>query len=148
MLKNFLKQIRQEKGIKQADLARKAGLFKQNISDFEKGKQGFSKESLDKISAVLDVSVNHILTGESDESIDKKSRARLEKAMTLAGFRVDLGKEMTIKIAAEIFNLLTAIDSFKSSGEKKKFLNSLESKYITGLAAQCLLNSKKNASKK
>lgn len=148
MPKNFLKQIRQEKGLRQADLARKTGLFKQNISDFEKGKQGFSKESLDKIADALDVSVNHILTGESDESLDKKSRARLEKAMTLAGFYVELGKETTIKIAAEIFNFLTAIDSCKSKSDQKKILNSLESKYITGLAAHCLINSKKNAPKK
>lgn len=148
MPKNFLKQIRQEKGLRQTDLARKTGLFKQNISDFEKGKQGFSKESLDKIALALGVSVNSIMTGESDESFDEKARGRLEKAMTLAEICSELGKSTTIKVAAEIYSLLDILDSFSNEVDKKKFLDSLESRYIAGLAAHCIVNSEKNAAKK
>ena len=142
MPKNFLKEIRESKNIRQNALAKSTGLNAQNISDFENGKHGLRPENLEKIAAVLGVSINHILTGESEESLEKRRRKTLEKAIELAGtYYIDLGRDKIIKIAFEIIPLLEKLEYLGSDEEKKEFLESLEVNYVSGLAANCVLNS-------
>lgn len=140
--KNFLKEIRESKGVKQNKLAELTELNAQDISGFEKRKHGLKPENLEKIAAVLGVSINHILTGESEESLEKRRRKTLEKAIELAGrYYLDLGRDKIIKIAFEIIPLLEKLESLGSDEEKKEFLESLEVNYVSGLAANCVLNS-------
>jgi transcriptional regulator with XRE-family HTH domain len=143
MSENFLKQIREEKKISQSDLAQKIGVSKQLLSGFEKGRSGVSNEVLKKLSEVLEVSPDAILTGKSSRPFDEKGRQQLTEAMSLA-FRVygdQFDKEILIKIATEVYAFTVDLDLAKTDLSKNKLKNSLEEKILSGLAAKCFLDS-------
>lgn len=145
MPKNFLKKIREEKKIGQTELALKVGVSKQLLSGFENGRSGVSNEVLRKLADALSVSPDAILSGKSQNPFDEKGRKKLTQAMTKTFnfYGDEFDKETTIKIATELYGLMVDFDEIKKEVAQKNFKKSLEEKIITGLAAQCFLNSKK-----
>ena len=143
MSENFLKQIREEKKISQSDLAQKIGVSKQLLSGFEKGRSGVSNEVLKKLSEVLEVSPDAILTSKSSRPFDERGRQQLTESRSLA-FRVygdQFDKEILIKIATEVYAFTVDLDLAKTDLSKNKLKNSLEEKILSGLAAKCFLDS-------
>lgn len=65
-----LKEIREKKGISQAEVARQIEVSRQTYNNYELGKREADYETLLKLSEVLETSVEEILTGVS-ESIKK-----------------------------------------------------------------------------
>lgn len=143
MRENYLKQIREQMNISQSVLAAKVGVTKQLISGFEQKRSGISNEVLRKISDVLGVSPDAILTGKSLKPFDESGRQKLTEAMSLAfkfyGDQFD--KDFLIKIATEIYGLMIDFDFAKTDELKTKFKNSLEEKVVLGLAAKALIDS-------
>ena len=143
MSENFLKKIREEKKIGQSELAQKIGVSKQLLSGFENGRSGISNEVLKKISEVLEISPDAILTGKSSRPFDEDGRKKLTAAMSLA-FKIygdQFDKETLIKIATETYGFAVDFDLAKNELSKNKLKNSLEEKIIAGLAAKCFLDS-------
>jgi transcriptional regulator with XRE-family HTH domain len=142
---NFLKKIREEKKIGQSELAQKVGVSKQLISGFEKGRSGVSNEVLRKLAAQLDVSPDAIITGKHNKPFDEKGRKKLTEAMTLTFKFYDdqFDKETMVKIATELYGFMIDFDAAKKEVDRKKLKESLKEKITTGLAAKCLLDSKK-----
>lgn len=60
-MKNRLKQLRTEKGMKQEELARILNVDKSQISRYESCKQDISTDFLVKLSKIFNCSVNYIL---------------------------------------------------------------------------------------
>ena len=56
-----IRELRQEKGLLQEELARKAGLSASALSNFEQGRRRISLEWLRKISKVLGVTVSDLI---------------------------------------------------------------------------------------
>lgn len=141
MSQNFLKKIREEKGVKASELARLVGVSRQNIYSYEQG-VGISNNVLIKIANALDVSANHILTGEESRSENAIKSEYLSKAMDMT-YKFyendDLERSVMIKIATEIYNLIANYNKVKDSAHKEIFEKSLQDKIIKGLAAKCFL---------
>ncbi len=143
MSENFLKQIREEKKVGQSELAQKIGVSKQLLSGFENGRSGISNEVLKKISEVLDVSPDVILSGKSSRPFDEKDKHKLTQAMSLA-FKIygdQFDKDILIKIATEIYGFMVDFDLAKNQIARDKLKNSLEEKIVIGLAAKGFLDS-------
>ena len=142
---NYLKKIREDKKIGQAELAQKIGVTKQLLSGFENNRSGISNEVLKKLADVLGVNTDAILSGKSNRPFDDKSRKQLGEAMNLTFkyYGDDFDKETIIKIATELYGLIVDFEFLKGDLEKRKFKNSLEEKIAVGHAAKCFLNLKK-----
>lgn len=141
MSQNFLKQVRQEKGVKASELARLIGVSRQSIYGYERG-VGISSEILLKLSNALDVSANYILTGQEDKSEGLIKSQYLSLAMEMAYesyFDESFDREELIKISAEIYNLMINQEKIKNNNDKENFQKSLEDNIIKGLAAKCFL---------
>ena len=145
MSQNFLKQIRESKKIGQSQLAQMVGVSKQLLSGFEKGRNGISREVLQKIADILKVNPDHIMNGKTTDPFDKKGQKKLTAAMTMAFdfYGNEFNKETIIKIATEIYGLMIDFDELKKEVDKKHFREALEDKISAGLAAKCFLNLKK-----
>jgi transcriptional regulator with XRE-family HTH domain len=142
MTENFLKKAREKQNITPSQLAKLTGVKRQNIWAWENGKFGISKENLKKIADVLRVSVDYIISGKVEDSFDGKSKERLSKSMLLADefYGNQLTKSDAVEVATEIYDLLSTIESIDNENERKEFLKSLKSQYISGLAANCIIN--------
>ena len=66
-----LKELRKKKGITQEQLAEMMNVSIQMVSNLERGNKAIKIENLIKISEILDVSTDYILTGKYTEN-DKK----------------------------------------------------------------------------
>lgn len=61
-----LERIRREKGITQAALANATNLSQPFIHDLEKGNRGAKRETLNKIAAALECSVNDLMEDQEE----------------------------------------------------------------------------------
>lgn len=149
MPKNFLKKIREEKGISQSKLASSVGVSKQLLSGFENGRSGVSNEVLGKIAKFLGVSSDYVLSGKNKGVVDGKDKENLAKAMSMAFdfYGEEFDKDTLIKIATQIYVLMVDFDDIRDDdGKIKSFKNHLAEDVANGLAAKCFLDSmfKKN----
>ena len=142
---NFLKKIRQEKGLKQSDLARRAGVSRQLLWGYENGKFGVSSQILSKLAGALSVSPSYIVTGKtSSESLNSTEKKRmLEAIKTTSEFYKDhnFDQETVLKIAMEVYNFTTNFNDLKKEIGNNGFNKSLNDKIISGLAARCFIDS-------
>ena len=142
---NYLKKIREDKKIGQAELAHKIGVTKQLLSGFENNRSGISNEVLKKLADALEVNPDAILSGKSSKPFDDKGRKQLSDAMNLTfkyyGDQFD--KETIVKIATELYGLILDFDNLKSDHDKKNFRKLLDEKIALGLASKFFLNLKK-----
>lgn len=60
-------KIRDEKGLKDADVVRATGITKSTFSDWKSGRSHPKTEKLAKIAEFLDVSVEYLRTGEEED---------------------------------------------------------------------------------
>lgn len=144
MSENFLKKIRETRGISQIDLAAKIGVTRGHLSNFESGKINLSPKVLTKAARALGVDVSEIKTGKPDSQITPENKEKLLKAMIIANelYGANFDKEMIVNIATETYSLMMSSDSMNDEESEKCFLKLLKSKYIDGLAANCLLSIK------
>ena len=144
MSENFLKKIRETRGISQIDLAAKIGVTRGHLSNFESGKINLSPKVLTKAARALGVDVSEIKTGKPDAQITPENKDKLLKAMIIANelYGANFDKEMIVNIATETYSLMISSDSMNDEESEKCFLKLLKSKYIHGLAANCLLSIK------
>lgn len=78
-----LQKIRKDKGLKQEDLADKAGVSLTQISKIERNETDPRVSTIEKLSRVLGISVDKLIFGEEPESLDKMMQYSLERAMKL-----------------------------------------------------------------
>lgn len=71
-----IRQRRKEKGLSQAELAEKTGLTQTTISTIEKGKSDTTTKALCQIAKALDVSIDWLLFGETNEDTANKPPER------------------------------------------------------------------------
>lgn len=91
-LSNFsrlLKELRESKGLKQAELAEKLGVSRGSISFYENGDRVPDIEFLGKTSEFFDVSCDYLLGFESNPSKDIEDRA-ITEATGLSGLSVSI----------------------------------------------------------
>lgn len=121
------------------------GVSKQLLSGFEKGRNGVSNEVLQRIGGALKVNPDHIMSGKTPDPFDEKGRKKLTEAMTMAFdfYGDEFDKETLVRVATDIYGLMLDFDLLKKDAEKREFREELESKIALGLAAKCLLKSKK-----
>jgi transcriptional regulator with XRE-family HTH domain len=142
MQKNFLKQIREEKGISSAELARRVGMNKQNLWGFENEKNGVSNEVLQKLAKELGVSIDYIMTGKDSEISEEKRVEKLSYAMEeVFRFYEDEGfnKDTLIKIATELYHIIIDSERVNENTDESLFRESLNKDIYRGLAAKCFL---------
>jgi transcriptional regulator with XRE-family HTH domain len=139
-MQNFLKKIRENRRIRQSELAEQIGVSKQLLSGFENGRSGISNEVLQKLAVALDVSPDAILLGKSTKAFDEADRKQLTDAMniTFDEYGDKLDKETIIKISTELYSLLVHHD-FLNDVEKIRHNEEVQEQVIKGLAAQCFL---------
>jgi transcriptional regulator with XRE-family HTH domain len=146
MSENFLRKIREEKSFGQSELARKAGVSKQLISGFEKGRNGLSAEVLRKIADVLKVNPTYIITGKkSGESFNDAEKNRMMEALKITHEfykDYDFDHETMSRIATEMFGFMSDFEKLKAEIGGKNFSKSLNEKIAAGLAAKCFLSFK------
>jgi len=61
VLRNFVRQWREYRNMTQEDLAEAAGMSVSNISQFERGKQGFSDEGIQALAEALQTMSGYLL---------------------------------------------------------------------------------------
>jgi len=139
-MQNFLKKIRENRRIRQSELAEQIGVSKQLLSGFENGRSGISNEVLQKLAVALDVSPDAILLGKSTKAFDEADRKQLTDAMniTFDEYGDKLDKETIIKISTELYSLLVH-HGFLNDVEKVRHNEEVQEQVIKGLAAQCFL---------
>lgn len=142
---NYLKKIREDKKIGQAELAQKIGVTKQLLSGFENNRSGISNEVLKKLADALEVNPDAIFSGKTNKPFDDNGRKQLSEAMNLTfkyyGDQFD--KETIVKISTELYGLIVDFDNLKNDFERKRFRKSLDEKIALGLASKCFINLKK-----
>lgn len=87
-IKDRIRSVRMNKGLKQSDLAIKAGVSRVSIGNYERGDRIPPADVAVRLAKALDVPVNYLLLGTLEEISDDE---RLERAMAEleeAGFTV------------------------------------------------------------
>jgi len=144
MSENFLKKIRETKGVSQIDLAAQIGINRSHLSNFESGKVNISSKVLVKAAKALGVDVSEIVTGKPDAQINPENKEKLLRAMIITNeiYGADFDKEMIVNIATEAYSMMINAESMNGEKNEESLLKLLKSKYVTGLAANCILNMK------
>lgn len=122
MIGNRLKELRNDKGLLQKDLAEKLGLTQQTISLYESNKREPDYETLQKIANFFDVSTDFILCLTKERSPADKIKKALSDDPELANFwdklseREDLQllfkqtKDMSPKGVKQVIRIIKAIE--------------------------------------
>lgn len=147
---NSLKNVRQEKGISQSELAEKIGVSRQMIWGYESGKYDISAEILAKLSNILDVDAKYIINGKKSDKngfgdgINKEEMVESIK-ITEEFFRnYNFEREMMSKIAVELYEFMIEYDKIqKDGGDISSLKKVIDDKIAVGLAAKCFTDVKK-----
>ncbi len=85
---NKLKNLRENKGLLQKELADKIGISLSSISMYERGERQPDNDTLKKFSKFFNVTVDYLLDNKLDNPIDKEllEQEILKKALQKAGF--------------------------------------------------------------
>lgn len=85
---NKLKNLRENKGLLQKELADKIGISLSSISMYERGERQPDNDTLKKISKFFNVTVDYLLDNKLDNPIDKEllEQEILKKTLQKAGF--------------------------------------------------------------
>ena len=155
MKENFVKKVRERKGISQVELAKKSSIPYQNIGKIEKNQIGLGPKRLKKIAKALKVDEEELRTGIPTELIRKREQKRIETAMSYAlelyedshEFISLNNKEKRSKIVniAGIANeMLIEVENLEEKEDKDNYVKRLKYKHVSGLAANCVINIIKN----
>ncbi len=148
MPKNFLKQIREDKGIDGATFAEKIGTSFAHLSRFENNKGNFSTKLIRRVTAELNVSREYLFTGEEDHKIPKDQKEIMMQAarMTLMYYKdKNYDDDFGTKIATELYELI--LDYQNKSLEKSEKLDLIEQLETKYLSIKCFVDYLKNNEK-
>ena len=140
--KNFLNEIRQRHGIKLTELARRAGVSKQLLSGFEKGRTSVSDGVLVKLAAILKVRTEDIIPGRTTEQTSE-GKKYLMKALKMTDqyYAEDhFSEELLLDIATELHEFLIAFDIEENKNDLEAMQKYLHRRFCNGLAAKCFLD--------
>lgn len=99
-----IKQLRENLGLNQMELAEKVGVSPTSVSNWETGKQDPKYESVEKLAAVFNESIRYIQTGERYDDLDPASQKAVDEALLLALKQsVDDVQSITIKVEDQGF---------------------------------------------
>lgn len=91
-----IRRRRIELGLKQEDLAQKAGISKGFLSDVENGKRNIGAETLLDLSRAMAVSLDYLMTGE--ESDDQEKEAQIPPALATFAAKEGLSVRDTLTL--------------------------------------------------
>jgi Predicted transcriptional regulators len=97
---NNIKKFRTEKNITQEELAEKLSVSRQAVSNWECGKTEPDIDTLHKIAAILDVSIEELIYGEKREHTIINNITNKTKSATKAGISFGACLAMIISYAA------------------------------------------------
>lgn len=127
-----IKQLRKDREIKQADLAKQIGVPQSTLSKYENGNLRIDTDTLTKIAVALEVSVDELLGKERDHSPftpeniiqnDEVINNLQEKYAELYNKEKLLNKELTFTIAQqEYVDLLKNLEQLSAELEHYKYL--------------------------
>lgn len=148
MKKNFLKQIRNQKGLTLKELSTIVKVSPQAISNYENFRVNLGKEALKRVSNALDVTIEQI-TSTGVSQFSPQDQKLLSQSMLMANeYNSDLNQEEIVEIATQIFKLHHDYKIASDNKKKDDFKKNLKSQLMKGLAAKSFLNqiiSNKNA---
>lgn len=108
-----IKQLREAKGLSQADLAASLKIANQNYWKIEKGKTELTVNRLEQIAEALGVSVVELLTGEPEKVNDSEEVAILkEKILVLE--RDKKNQQTVINLYETLKPVMDLLEQFKS----------------------------------
>lgn len=82
-------RLLEERGVKTADVAKATGITPSTFSDWKKGKSSPKQEKLQRIADFFGVSIEYLLTGESEEYyIDKRTAALAQEIFDRPDLRI------------------------------------------------------------
>ncbi len=117
----FIKEQRQEKGLTQKQIAENFGITAKAVSKWECGQNAPDIGFLDKLSEILDVTINEILTGCKDE----EKRELEDKSNQIIEERKQTARKLKTKTIIEVFLIILVITAVSIAG----FFGKYYSKY-------------------
>jgi transcriptional regulator with XRE-family HTH domain len=141
---NFLAEILEKRGIKLAEIARRANISKGYLNNFAKKRQGISDEVLIRLANILEVKPEEIIPSKSANNT-KEGKKYLLKAIKMTDqYYADQGfdEDFMIDIATELYHFLISFD-IEQDKNKNSLVNlkkDLDKKLRQGLAAKCFLD--------
>lgn len=117
----FIKEQRQEKGLTQKQIAENFGITAKAVSKWECGQNAPDIGFLDKLSEILDVTINEILTGCKDE----EKRELEDKSNQIIEERKQTARKLKNKTIIEVFLIILVITASSIAG----FFGKYYSKY-------------------
>jgi transcriptional regulator with XRE-family HTH domain len=111
-----VRQRRTELGLRQDDLARKAGISKSFLSDLENGKRSIGAETLLDLGRAMDVSLDYLMTGEDSEMHHKQS----EIPPALASFAAQEG--LSVRDTLTLLHIQEEIITTRKGSRKRQEL--------------------------
>lgn len=95
-----LKESRENRELKQADLAKRTGLQPSAISQFETGQREPSPENLKKLADALGVSVDFLLSGDESQIVSgPQIRGVIRYAQSMSGGDLDMLEDFAALLA-------------------------------------------------
>jgi transcriptional regulator with XRE-family HTH domain len=140
--KHNLRKIIDKKGIKDAELARRAKISPQALANFIKMRHGISDEKLINIANVLEVRPEEIIPGRSFIN-SKDEHKKLMQAIKITNqYYSDQisDDDLIMDIATELYCLLNSLENIKDKNSKEEFRQDISKKFQQGLAAKCVLD--------
>lgn len=98
MLGKRLKQLREERGMLQKELALSVGLSQQTISLYEAGKRNPDRDTLLKIARYFDCSTNYLLGHTNERSPAEKIKAAISGDPELADFWKEISQREDLQL--------------------------------------------------
>lgn len=126
MIGNRLKKLREEKRLKQSDLANKLGVSQQTISQYEKDIREPDPVMSKKIASFFDVSIDYLYGNSSERSTVDKIKSILASDPELADFWDKLSNREDLQIlfkhtknmsAEEVKQIIRVIKALKYKEE-------------------------------
>lgn len=128
MLKERLKTLREERGLKPKDVADLLGMTRQGYCRYEDGKSDLSTSALSKLADFYEVTTDYLL-GRDNEQIKKDVKAMTDSELDKALFQgyMDMDekdKKVIRKCVLEMAKKISELD-----------IDSLDTKYVVGMVA-------------
>ncbi len=141
--RTFLHTIRSKKKFSINELAKKVGVSRQAIWNFENGKSTLSKDVFEKIAGVLDVSIEYLTTGKNITRNDGRNIGIISDnqypiqdqylgyAMGIVDEVVDpnfYSKEEKVQILSEVYKIV--YNFYENNDDKADYVKEIEKKIV------------------
>lgn len=139
---NFLKKIREERGMSARALALKIDVSPQLISNFENNRSNISQEVAKKITDELGITHEYLMSGVSRENrtLTKTTMAKAIKMVAQYYEKQGIDNDALITISTELYLQLLDLEASRNDNSLREFFKHTREKLAVGLAAKCLLD--------